>query len=400
MIENENKENCCGCTACKNICPKNAIEMKEDEEGFLSPNIDKEKCIDCGLCKKVCPIINKVPNKPPIQQEAYVVNNKNVLVRKQSTSGGAFTAIAEYVIKNNGIVYGASFDNNFNVQHNYTTNINDLQKFRGSKYVQSDVKNTFREVRDFLNAGKMICYSGTPCQIEGLKKYLGKEYENLITVDVVCHAVPSPLVWRKYLHYQKKKLKMNNIIQVLFRDKSKYGYKYSTMTIKADNKIYQAGVETDPFLRAFFEDLSVRPSCYNCQFKKQYRVSDFTIWDCFEVEKFDNKLDDDKGTSRILIHTKKGKKVFDEISNQFDYKKIDVDDIVQGVKEMYFSVSKNQNRENFFKDINQLEEEEFFNKYFPDNIKVKVERTIRKVLAKLGIYNKIKKVAKRILRKN
>ncbi len=400
MIENENKENCCGCTACKNICPKNAIEMKEDEEGFLYPNIDKEKCIDCGLCKKVCPIINKVPNKPPIQQEAYVVNNKNVLVRKQSTSGGAFTAIAEYVIKNNGIVYGASFDNNFNVQHNYTTNINDLQKFRGSKYVQSDVKNTFREVRDFLNAGKMICYSGTPCQIEGLKKYLGKEYENLITVDVVCHAVPSPLVWRKYLHYQKKKLKMNNIIQVLFRDKSKYGYKYSTMTIKADNKIYQAGVETDPFLRAFFEDLSVRPSCYNCQFKKQYRVSDFTIWDCFEVEKFDNKLDDDKGTSRILIHTKKGKKVFDEISNQFDYKKIDVDDIVQGVKEMYFSVSKNQNRENFFKDINQLEEEEFFNKYFPDNIKVKVERTIRKVLAKLGIYNKIKKVAKRILRKN
>ena len=400
MIENENKENCCGCTACKNICPKNAIEMKEDEEGFLYPNIDKEKCIDCGLCKKVCPIINKVPNKPPIQQEAYVVNNKNVLVRKQSTSGGAFTAIAEYVIKNNGIVYGASFVNNFNVQHNYTTNINDLQKFRGSKYVQSDVKNTFREVRDFLNAGKMICYSGTPCQIEGLKKYLGKEYENLITVDVVCHAVPSPLVWRKYLHYQKKKLKMNNIIQVLFRDKSKYGYKYSTMTIKADNKIYQAGVETDPFLRAFFEDLSVRPSCYNCQFKKQYRVSDFTIWDCFEVEKFDNKLDDDKGTSRILIHTKKGKKVFDEISNQFDYKKIDVDDIVQGVKEMYFSVSKNQNRENFFKDINQLEEEEFFNKYFPDNIKVKVERTIRKVLAKLGIYNKIKKVAQRILRKN
>ena len=400
MIENENKENCCGCTACKNICPKNAIEMKEDEEGFLYPNIDKEKCIDCGLCKKVCPIINKVPNKPPIQQEAYVVNNKNVLVRKQSTSGGAFTAIAEYVIKNNGIVYGASFVNNFNVQHNYTTNINDLQKFRGSKYVQSDVKNTFREVRDFLNAGKMICYSGTPCQIEGLKKYLGKEYENLITVDVVCHAVPSPLVWRKYLHYQKKKLKMNNIIQVLFRDKSKYGYKYSTMTIKADNKIYQAGVETDPFLRAFFEDLSVRPSCYNCQFKKQYRVSDFTIWDCFEVEKFDNKLDDDKGTSRILIHTKKGKKVFDEISNQFDYKNIDVDDIVQGVKEMYFSVSKNQNRENFFKDINQLEEEEFFNKYFPDNIKVKVERTIRKVLAKLGIYNKIKKVAQRILRKN
>ena len=397
-IEIVDKSLCCGCTACKNICPKNAIEMKEDEEGFLYPVVDKEKCINCGLCKKTCPILNKNEEKK-INQSAYIVNNKETEIRKESTSGGAFTAIAEYVIENDGVVFGATFDKNFKVVHKYVTNKEDLKEFRGSKYVQSDLKGTFIEVKKFLENKKMVCFSGTPCQIEGLKTFLGKEYENLITVDIVCHAVPSPLVWRKYLEYEKQSNKMNKIQEVLFRDKSKYGYKYSLMTIKADNKEYSEGVETDPYLRAFFGDLSDRPACYNCKFKKQYRLSDFTIWDCFTVENFDKNLDDDKGTTRVLIHSEKGKEIFEKIKEKFYYKEIEVTKLVKNVKEMYKSVNMNKNRKEFFYDINRLEEKEFFNKYFPNTIKARMEKNVRIMLTKMGIYKKIKKIMKKLLRR-
>ena len=398
MLELINKANCCGCTACKSICPKNAIKMQEDEEGFLYPVIEQDKCINCGLCQKVCPILNKV-QEVKCDQEAYLVNNKDIKVREQSTSGGAFTAIANYVITNKGVVYGAAFDDRFNVYHTYIESTNDLEKFRGSKYVQSDLKDTFKEVKSFLDNNRIVCYSGTPCQIEGLKKYLGKDYDNLITVDIVCHAVPSPLVWRKYLEYQQEKLELRNIKRILFRDKRKYGYKYSTMTIEAENKTYNEGVETDPYLRAFFGDLSDRPSCYECKFKKQNRVSDFTIWDCFIVGDISKKLDDDKGTSRVLIHTEHGKKIFQKIKDDFYYEKVSVEILVNNVREMYYSVNKNNKREQFFIDINKMDVQQFFKKYFPDNLRVKLERNIRKILVKTGIYSKTKKIVKKIIGK-
>lgn len=397
-IQIEDKFLCCGCTACKSICPQNAIEMKEDEEGFLYPIVDKEKCVNCGLCKKVCPILSQNREEGK-KQLAYVVNNKDEKIRKESTSGGAFTAIAKYVIKNNGVVFGAKFNKEFNVEHDYVTTEEDLKEFRGSKYVQSNLEDTFKKAKEFLEKDRLVCFSGTPCQIEGLKKFLGKEYEKLITVDIVCHAVPSPLVWKKYLHYEKEENGLDNIQEILFRDKSKYGYKYSMMSIKSDNKIYSEGVETDPYLRAFFGDLSDRPACYNCKFKKQFRVSDLTIWDCFTVENFDKRLDDDKGTTRILIQSKKGKELFEHIKGQFNYKEVPVEKLVKNVKEMYNSVSMNSKRKEFFKDINNMEEKEFFNKYFPNNLKVKTEKKVRTFLAKTGAYKKIKKIIKKIIRR-
>ena len=253
-IEIYDKSECCGCTACASVCPKNAITMKEDEEGFLYPTIDKEKCINCGLCKKVCPIINK--NNNTKKQHAYIFQNSDEEVRRQSTSGGAFTAIAEKIIDMNGIVYGAIFDNNFKVIHKGIDNKEELYKFRNSKYVQSEIGKTFKEVRDFLDKDRWVCFSGTSCQIEGLKNFLGKDYEKLILVDVVCRAVPSPLIWKKYLNLKKKKIK--NIEKIYFRDKY-YGYKYSNLSIyNSDNKNnpeYHQGVETDPYLRAFFSNI-------------------------------------------------------------------------------------------------------------------------------------------------
>lgn len=398
MIKIEDKSKCCGCSACYNICPQKCITMQEDNEGFLYPVIDESKCINCNLCEKVCPIINK-KKEEKFQQKAYLVNNINLEVRKESTSGGAFTAIAEYVIENNGVVFGAAFNENFEVIHKYVENTEELRIFRNSKYVQSNLKNCFTEVKQFLKDNKLVCFSGTPCQIEGLKSFLGKEYDNLITVDIVCHAVPSPLVWRKYLEYIKEKFKSKKIKKILFRDKSKYGYKYSTMTIQSDKDIYQKGVETDPYLRAFFSDLSDRPSCYDCKFKKQYRVSDFTIWDCFGVENFDKSLDDDKGTTRVLIHTENANKIFEKIKGKFKVCEVEPEKLVENVKEMYHSVSENPKRKEFFNDINEIETRKFFKKYFTNSIKVLIERNIRVLFAKVGGYKKIKKIAKKILNK-
>jgi len=398
MIEIKDKSKCSGCTACKNICPKNAIEMLEDEEGFLYPNVNKEKCVNCGLCDQVCPVLNAKNEKR--EQDGYVLNNKNDEIRADSTSGGAFTPIANYVLDKNGVVFGAAFDLDYKVIHTYIENKCEIHKFRGSKYVQSYLGDSFKLAKKFLDEERWVCFSGTPCQIEGLKKYLKKDYEKLVTVDVMCHAAPSPLVWKKYMSYIKKyKLKDENIEKVWFRDKSKYGFKYSMMTLKSKNNEYSNGVETDPYLRAFFGDLSDRPSCYDCAFKKLYHISDFTIWDCFIAEKYDKNLDDDKGTSRMLVNSSKGREIFDEIKNSFNFTKIKVDVLTNNVKEMLHSVNLPESRNNFFKDLNNMSEKEFFKKWFPDSIKVKLERFVRIFLAKTGLYKKIKSFAKWILRK-
>ena len=391
-VEINNKKLCCGCTACKNICPKNAITMVSDEEGFLYPKVDEKKCIKCGLCKKVCPITNS-QKKNAFEQKTYLFQNKKENIRSDSSSGGFFTALGEYVIENNGIVFGASFDDNFIVKHTKCDNVNDLQKFRKSKYVQSDLTNVFEDVKNYLNENKLVCFSGTPCQVEGIKAYLRKDYDNLILVDIMCHSVPSPLFFEKYKDYVLKKLKADKILEINFRDKSKYGYKYPFMTVKTNNGTYSEAIDTDPYLRAFFGDYSVRPSCYFCHFKTQKRVSDFTIWDCFNVNEIDKTFDDDKGTTRVIVQSQKGQKIIDKLNN-VKMKEIPVDLAVNNVKEMTNSVRYNVNREDFFAHIN---DENLIDEYFPINFKTKINSFIRKFLSNIGLYSKVKSFAKIIL---
>lgn len=381
-----------------NVCPKKCIEMKRDHEGFLYPVIDSQQCIECGLCEKVCPVLNVKPDEP-FEQKAYLVQIKDDEVRRESTAGGAFTAIAEYTLDRNGVVYGVAYDKDFKVVHTKAVNKSELWKFRNSKYVQSDTGNTFLEVQNELKEGRLVCYSGTPCQIEGLKTFLRKDYDNLITVDVVCHAVPSPLIWDKYLEMQKAKYG-SDISNIMFRDKH-YGYKYSTMTVKdRDGKaVYTYGIDTDPMLRAFFSDICDRPSCYDCRFKKRYRVSDFTIWDCFSAYDFDKKLDDDKGTTRLLIHSEKGIQIFDQFKAKMRYTEVTPDQLTAGVKEMFRSVGGNPKRDAFFADANSMPGDELFHKYFPETIKVKLERTVRIICYRTGIYSGAKRIVKKILRK-
>lgn len=392
MITIKNKKDCCGCSACYSICPKNCIEMKVDEEGFLYPNVDKDVCINCGLCEKICPIINKVEEKK-VPQEGYLVQIKDEKIRAESTSGGAFTAIAKYVLDRKGVVFGVQYDKDLNVVHSYVENEADLKLYRNSKYVQSKIGDTFKQAKKFLDEGRWVCFSGTPCQIEGLKKYLRKDYEKLVTVDIVCHAVPSPLIWEKYLEVQREKYG-NDIKNILFRDKKYYGYKYSQMTIRNSKgeDLAHLGVESDIMLRAFFSDICDRPSCYECSFKKRYRVSDFTIWDCFITGLIAKDFDDDKGTTRVLIQSQKAKIIFDEIKSEFKYKNIGADLLTKNVHEMFHSVKMNKTRNIFMKDAAQLNTKVLFEKYLKDTWKVKIKRNLRKVIFLLGLYKLLKDI--------
>lgn len=408
MIRLNEKKDCCGCGGCSNACPVHCIQMKADAEGFLYPEVDETACIECGLCERVCPVL-RAGEDVPFPQAAYLLQYKNEKVRRQSTSGGAFTAIARYVLDRGGIVYGAAFDDRLRVHHTSAISPKGLQIFRNSKYVQSDTEKTFTQVRDHLRAGRLVCYSGTPCQIEGLLSFLepaGTEgsrnelLDRLVTVDVVCHAVPSPLVWARYLEMQRDKLG-TEIADAKFRDKH-FGYNYSTMTLLDDSgeERYVQGIDTDQMLRAFFSNICDRPSCYECAFKKRYRKSDFTIWDCYPVYAFDKKLDDDRGTSRVLIHSEKGRRIFEEVRQRCRVLELEPDRLTAGVKEMFHSVDSNPRREEFFEDAACMEARTFFNKYFPMTAKVKLERTARIVCYRTGVYALAKRAARKILKKD
>ena len=228
MITIKDKKDCCGCGACAQVCAKHCITMTEDNEGFLYPEVDSTNCVECGMCEKICPIINVKPEEKK-RQRGFLFQHGDETIRKQSTSGGAFTAIATQTLADGGVVFGATFGKEFNVHHIYIERTNDLQLFRNSKYVQSDMGDSYRQCRDFLKQGRKVLFSGTPCQIEGLNSYLRRGYDNLTMVDVVCHSVPSRSVFRKYIDYQKDRIG-GEFENVLFRNKH-YGYNYSTFSI-------------------------------------------------------------------------------------------------------------------------------------------------------------------------
>ena len=392
MIVIERKEDCCGCSACMAICPAEAIQMTEDEEGFRYSRIDKEKCINCGKCDRVCPVKNPVPEISQ-EQNAYLFQLKDKNLRMDSTSGGAFTAIASAILREGGVVFGAAYDEDWQVIHTYVEKESELWRFRNSKYVQSNLRNSFRQVKKFLYEGRKVCFSGTPCQVEGLHKYLNSvdNEQNLILIDLVCRAVPSPLFWKKYVTWQQSRLD-RKIGNIRFRDKRHYGYKYSQMVIedKTGAVIYHNGVESDPYLRAFFDNLIDRPSCYECKFKKRYRVSDMTLWDCFDVGMKHREFDDDIGTTNLLIHSAKGLKMVNNIQNGVKCA-IDVDLAINGMRELTHKVNWNPKRSAVMKYMTEHDMNTTINKFFIDTLSIKVKRNIRLLLIKFNIYGEVKK---------
>mgnify|MGYP004501953803 CR=1 FL=1 len=391
MIEVTEKQNCCGCTACVAVCPKNCIEMKEDMEGFLYPEVNQSNCIHCNACDRVCPIQNPLTQNSRTS-DVYYLQSKDESVRKQSTSGGMFTALAEYVIDNGGVVFGVAFrdDDSYYVMHKIAKTKSECRFFCGSKYVQSDVNSTYTQARDYLKQGKIVCYSGTPCQIAGLKKFLGKSYENLITVDVVCRAVPSPFVWSKYVELFKNKYG-DKIDRFRFRDKV-YGYSYSTMSVymKKDAGIrdYHRGIESDLWLRMFFSGLIIRESCNNCPYRNDH-VSDFTIWDCFTIRDVVPEMDDDKGTTRMKINSQKGAEVFEKIKHNYRFKCLPEP---EKKYERAFEEKTNCNRDAFYRDLHMYSPERVFDQYMPYTLKTAILQYGREITYKLGIYKYMKKI--------
>lgn len=296
MIEIKDKKNCCGCSACVQRCPKQCISLHEDREGFLYPRIDSTRCIDCGLCEKVCPILNQIGERIPV--EIFAAKNINERIRCESSSGGIFTLLAEQTINAGGVVFGVKWNEYFEAVHSYTETKEGLAAFRGSKYVQSKVGETFKQAEMFLKQGRQVLFSGTPCQIAALKLYLRKRYDNLLAIDVVCHGVPSPKVWREYLTSLNHS--EHPISYVNLRSKER-GWRQYSYVIKANDCIlYDNFAYKSPFLQGFSLNLTLRPSCYNCPAKAGRSNADITLADCWGVNKLKGIKDDNKGYSSVL----------------------------------------------------------------------------------------------------
>lgn len=340
-LDNKMKNTCNGCGVCALVCPKKCIKMVEDGEGFLYPEIDESKCIKCNKCRIFCANFN---NKEEKNEKAYVaINNSNEQL-KESSSGGMFYILAEYTIKNNGVVFGVTYNKNLKAVHEYAETLEECKKFCGSKYVRSDLQDSYIKVKQFLDEGRKVLFTGTACQISGLKKFIGKENENLILCDILCHANPSPKVFELYIK-NLEKIKNKKVKYVWFRSKEN-GWKNQTPIIEYEDGQKE---EENSYFIAFVWEMINRPSCYSCQFASKRRISDFTIGDFWGIEKVFPDIETTGGVSLLNVNSEKGSRIFDEVKEKMNYREVDYD--LACSFNHYHNVSVHSNRDKFFKGI-------------------------------------------------
>lgn len=379
MLQINEKKECCGCSACQQICPKECITMNEDTEGFYYPVVDEKKCVNCNLCEKVCPI--KKEEKRDQKLWAYATYSKETKIRLQSSSGGMFSLIAEYVLKNKGIVFGVVFNSEQTVNHVSIERLEDLDKLRGSKYIQSQIKETYKEAKSYLEKGKLVLFTGTACQIAGLKGFLRKEYENLVTIDVLCHGVPSKRVWKKYIENQEN-LNNGHLKNVFFRNKDN-GWKQYEVCADFDNgREYRKMHGQDIFMRLFLSEICLRPSCHDCHFKSLDRPSDFTLGDSWGIENYMPEMDDDKGTSVVLLHSEKAKEIFEKLKDKMIFKEAEVDKILPPTADSRKSVIAHPKRKQFFELLEQGVGIEKLVKLIEPSVGQKIKNKVRNGLRK------------------
>ena len=363
------KKECCGCSACAMRCPKNAIEMKRDVEGFLYPIIDEEKCINCGLCLKACSFsVRKENGNKPI---VYAVKNKNEDVRYKSSSGGMFPLISDWVLKNNGYIVAATFeDKTMKVIHTIIDNEKARDKAVGSKYVQSDLRDIFVKIKELLEQGKYVMFVGTACQVDGLRSYLGnKKQEKLLLCDIICHGVPSPKIWEEYIRLLNRRNKIM-IDHAEFKNKET-GWHTPSAYAYAKGERYSM----KEYQSIFCKDIILRPSCYQCPYTSFDRCSDITLGDFWGIEKINNQFDDNKGVSLVLLNSVKGQELFQKIAHDTLPMESNVNDSIQpNLKEPTHMPSM---RTQFWKDYTEKGLEYVLELYGVDRLKNRVRRKIK-----------------------
>lgn len=392
MLEIKDKKNCCGCAACAQICPKRCISMEADQEGFYYPIVEKRNCINCGRCKAVCPFLKKGECLEVLN--AYGGYSKDAEVRETSSSGGIFSLLASYMILSGGVVFGISMsDDCKSAYYREVQDIKDLKYLQGSKYLQAEPGDTYIKVKKYLEAGKKVLFTGTVCQINGLRLYLGKAYSQLYCMDVICHGVPSARLWKKYVNHIEKKYKAK-LRNINFRCKGKKSV--NVKMNKADNKFQYIYIpkDEDPYMQMFLKNYCLRLSCYEC-FAKSKKLADITVGDLWGAEKIVSELNDGKGMSFIIVRTQKGQELFNVIKKDIIFEEVSYQEGVRYNPCEYSSVSRPAQRCTFFLDMDVLSFKRLQKKYIPTSIKRNIKKWMKSfVLSRTRSSKKGAKVQK------
>jgi coenzyme F420-reducing hydrogenase beta subunit len=380
----EDKTLCCGCTACSLVCPKNAITMQEDEEGFLYPLTNEELCTNCGICRKVCAFTKKIEKAgtPAI----YAVRHNDMEVLEKSSSGGVFTAISDVILNQGGVVYGASFDENYFVYHLRAANIETRNQLRGSKYVQSRLDDTYQKVKEDLDSGNVVLFSGTPCQNAGLASYLefrGADTSNLLQCDLVCHGVPSPKLWIQYVQYLEDRFN-GKITEFSFKDKRDNWKSMDSRVFVGDKDISSMCNKKLSFFRFYSTLYPVRPSCFKCPYTNLSRPSDLTIADFWNLEKSKPDFDDSTGVSLVLVNSEKGEKLFEKIKSTIYFEESNINECWQ--PHLEYPNSEPSRRKIFWREYKEKGFEYVIKKYGKGNLSYRLKRNLTPFLRKTGLY--------------
>jgi len=370
------KEKCTGCSACKTICPQKAIKLAPDSLGFLYPEIEKEKCVDCGLCVKICPVNGKTAENEITETLGAI--NKNEEIRLKSSSGGIFDLFAREIISENGVVFGVILDENQNAIFTKVYSVEQLEPLYGSKYVQASANNIYAECKNELEAGKKVLFSGTPCQIGGLRSYLKKDYENLVCIDFICHGVPSPALWQKYVKYQEDNFS-SQVVKTSFRHKNCGWKKFSLKLVFANSSEYLVTLDKDKYLQLFLKDNCLRESCYNCYAKGIKRFSDITIADFWGIQNILPQLDDDKGTSVVCLNSEKGKVLFTIISEKIKSVPFDKTILIKRQKSLTQSCKRTETRALFENEFIQSDIDTLYRKFGRDPLKKRIRKKLSRI---------------------